>query len=170
MALSLLLDRSTGGRCAGAGGGGGAARGRLQGDLRPLFPLGSAPDGSLFAIANAGKPLLLHSGILYNGKASSRFNRPAEFEALLTIPGLRFALAHIGWPWCDGTIALFGHYSALFRPRGAQASEMFIDLTCGTPPIYRHEALTKLCTVGFDVWDHLLFGTDSTAADDAGAT
>ena len=37
---------------------------------------------------------------------------------------------------------------------------MFIDLTPGTPPIYREEVLRKLLTVGYDLDDHLVFGTD----------
>jgi predicted TIM-barrel fold metal-dependent hydrolase len=41
---------------------------------------------------------------------------------------------------------------------------MFIDLTPGTPAIYRREALTKIFTVGYKVADNVLFGTDGTTA------
>lgn len=130
------------------------------------FPWEARPLEVFAAIAQIGKPILFHSGILWDGKASSRYNRPAEFEALLTIPGLRFSLAHISWPWCDELIAVYGKYAAVFRSRAERAAEMFIDLTPGTPPIYRRDALTKLLTVGYDVWDNLIFGTDSLATPD----
>ena len=42
----------------------------------------------------------------------------------------------------------------------SEAPEMFIDLTPGTPEIYRAEALTKLFTVGYAVAENVLFGTD----------
>ena len=38
--------------------------------------------------------------------------------------------------------------------------EMFIDTTLGTPAIYRNEVLTKLLTVGYDVLDNIIFGTN----------
>jgi len=40
---------------------------------------------------------------------------------------------------------------------------MFFDITPGTPRIYREGLLTKLFTVGYDMPDNILFGTDSTA-------
>ena len=61
-------------------------------------------------IARAGKPILFHSGILWDFGANAHYNRPGNFEILLLIPKLRFALAHIGWPWCDETIAVFGKF------------------------------------------------------------
>ena len=39
------------------------------------------------------------------------------------------------------------------------------DLTPGTPEIYRRELLTKLFTVGYDVENNIMFGTDSMADD-----
>ena len=38
---------------------------------------------------------------------------------------------------------------------------MFIDLTPGTPPIYREELLRRAYTIGYDVADSLLWGSDS---------
>jgi len=115
------------------------------------------------AIADAGRPILFHSGILWDGQPSSEFNRPAGFEALLDVPGLRFALAHISWPWCDELIAVYGKFlNALGRGRAAPV-EMFVDITPGTPPIYRQRALTDLFTVGYDVADHVIFGSDCHA-------
>ena len=114
-------------------------------------------------IAAAGKPVLFHSGILWDGMDSSRFNRPAEFESLIDIPKLRFSLAHIGWPWCDELIAVYGKFLAARTARPDQVPEMFIDTTPGTPAIYRKEALEKLYTIGYDISRNVVFGTDCTA-------
>jgi predicted TIM-barrel fold metal-dependent hydrolase len=115
------------------------------------------------AIARHDKPVLFHSGILWDGRASSDFNRPAAFEALLEVPRLRFALAHMSWPWLDECLAVYGKFlnASQMRP---EAPEMFIDLTPGTPPIYRREALVKLYTIGYDVQENVLFGTDCVTA------
>ncbi|MBL8025011.1 MAG: hypothetical protein JNL74_01295 [Fibrobacteres bacterium] len=107
------------------------------------------------AIAQKSKPILFHSGILWDNGDSARFNRPAEFEALINVPGLRFALAHISWPWTDECIALFGKFLASGRD-----IDMYIDTTPGTPPIYREEALKRLFGVGYDVEKKVLFGSD----------
>ncbi|TFG72459.1 MAG: hypothetical protein E4H27_02595, partial [Anaerolineales bacterium] len=45
------------------------------------------------AITAAGKPIMFHSGILYDGKPTSQYSRPVNFEVLLDIPGVRFSLA-----------------------------------------------------------------------------
>ncbi|MFN2283505.1 MAG: amidohydrolase family protein [Anaerolineae bacterium] len=115
------------------------------------------------AIADAGRPILFHSGILWDGKPSSPHNRPANFEALLDVKGLRFALAHISWPWTDECIAVYGKFQDAMRHRGDLGVEMFIDTTPGTPPIYRRDALTRLFTVGYDVAHNVLFGSDNHA-------
>ena len=112
-------------------------------------------------VAKAGKPILFHSGILWDGRPSSRYNRPAEFEVLLDIEGLRFALAHISWPWCDECIAVFGKLVNARTQGSGSSSEMFIDIAPGTPPIYRKDALTKLFTVGYDLARNVIFGTDA---------
>lgn len=116
-------------------------------------------------IAASGKPVLFHSGILWDGKVSSKYNRPMEFECLLDVPCLRFALAHISWPWCDELIALYGKFLNALAINPGNAPEMFIDTTPGTPVIYREEALKKLYTVGYDVENNVIFGSDSYADD-----
>lgn len=112
-------------------------------------------------IARAAKPILFHSGILWDGRNSSKYNRPAEFEALIDVDGLKFALAHISWPWCDEHIAVYGK----FLNAKTDGVEMFIDTTPGTPRIYRREALTKVFTVGYDVVHNVFFGSDCHAPD-----
>jgi len=115
------------------------------------------------AIAQAGKPILFHSGILWDGMVSSSNNRPAGFEAMLDVDGLKFALAHISWPWHDECIAVYGKFRSSLQRRPELSCEMFIDLTRGTPKIYRREALTKLYTVGYDIESNILWGSDSRA-------
>jgi predicted TIM-barrel fold metal-dependent hydrolase len=112
------------------------------------------------AIAAAGRPILFHSGILWDGRDSSRYCRPAEFESLLDVPGLRFALAHASWPWCDECLAVFGKFEQARRAR-PDLPHMFIDLTPGTPPIYREDLLRKIFTIGYDIEGSLLWGSDS---------
>ena len=119
--------------------------------------------GVYAAIAKAGKPMLFHSGILWDHKASGQYCRPVGFEPLLGVEGLRFMLAHISWPWVDECIAVYGKFLAACAPRPELSAEMFIDVTPGTPPIYRRDALTKLFTVGYDVERNMVFGTDCNA-------
>ncbi len=112
------------------------------------------------AIAQQRKPILFHSGILWDGAPSSKFNRPGEFECLLEIDNLKFALAHISWPWTDECIAVYGKFLNAYHLRPNLSVEMFIDVTPGTPPIYRKDALKRLFTVGYKVMDNVFFGTD----------
>lgn len=120
-------------------------------------------------IAKRGKPLLLHSGILYNCAPSANFNRPGNFEDLIFIPNLRFALAHISWPWCDELVAVFGKWNYFAYESGRQiSSQLYVDLTPGTPPCYRKEALSRLWQVGYPTLpEHMIFGTDGNAHYDA---
>lgn len=115
------------------------------------------------AIAAAGRPILFHSGILWDGKPSSEYNRPAGFEALLNVPGLRFALAHISWPWCDECIAVYGKFLNARSHRPSAGVEMFVDITPGTPPLYRRYALEHLFGAGYAMADHVIFGSDCQA-------
>jgi len=114
------------------------------------------------AIAKHNKPILFHSGILWDIGPSAMYNHPGGWENLMGIEGLRFALAHISWPWCDECLAVYGKLENATR-RGAFKGEMFIDISPGTPPIYRRDALTKIFTIGYNVTDNVLFGVDTVA-------
>ena len=111
-------------------------------------------------MAERNKPVTFHSGILWDGRDSSEFFRPANWEGLLDVPHLRFALAHVSWPWCDECVAVYGKLLNAVVRRGRDVPEMFIDTTPGTPKIYRADALAKVFTVGYDVAEHVMFGTD----------
>ena len=112
-------------------------------------------------IARLDLPVIFHTGILWDGNPSSAYNRPVNWEALIDIEGIKFALAHCSWPWIDECIALYG--KVLNAKNRGKNVEMFFDITPGTPRIYRRELLTKLFTIGYDVGDNILFGSDSSA-------
>jgi len=106
-----------------------------------------------------GKPIQFHSGILYGFGDSSRFCRPVLYEGLINFPGLRFSLAHIGWPWVDECIAVFGRFRAAVGYQTGD-SQMWIDTCRGTPDAWREEALRK--AVPFCGVERLMFGVDGT--------
>ena len=113
-------------------------------------------------MAEHGKPITFHTGILWDGRDSSDYFRPANWEGLLDAPHLRFALAHVSWPWCDECVAVYGKMLNAITMRGLEVPEMFIDTTPGTPKLFRRDALAKVFTVGYDVASHVMFGTDCT--------
>lgn len=63
--------------------------------------------------------------------------------------------------WNGECLALFGKFANAQKVNPGFSAEMFIDLTPGTPPIYRREALTKLFTIGYPVENYVLFGSDA---------
>ncbi len=112
-------------------------------------------------IAKTGRPVIFHTGILWDGAVSSNYNRPLNWEALMEIEGLRFSMGHCSWPWIDECIALYGKFLNSLTVRNT--AEMFFDITPGTPEIYRRELLTKLFDIGYDVGHNIMFGTDASA-------
>ena len=113
-------------------------------------------------------PVLFHSGILFGFKDSSRFCRPSNYEVLINFPRLRFALAHVSWPWTDECIALFGRFRANLRVDQLLATEeramemqMYIDLTPGTPKFYRRDVFRRALAYG--AADYMIFGSDASA-------
>lgn len=110
----------------------------------------------LFATAAALKlPLLFHSGIFIDGR-SGRFCRPSFYEVLRDHPGVRVALAHVGWPWTDEAIAV----ALIDRIHGVPHDEAVfrLDISFGPPPPYRREVLQRaLDTLGAG---SLQFGSD----------
>lgn len=116
-------------------------------------------------IAAHDMPLMFHSGILYDGiNVSGKYNRPCEFEPLLSIENLRFSIAHLSWPWVDECIAVYGKFNAYLEgnPNG-KAAKMYLDLTPGTPPTFREGALVHLFGNGFRVEDIVFWGSDNHA-------
>jgi predicted TIM-barrel fold metal-dependent hydrolase len=119
-------------------------------------------------IAKKNLPLLFHSGILYDGKnASGNYNKPTQFEGLLSVDGLKFAMAHVSWPWNDECLAVYGKFqNSLHHSENSSATaEMFLDTTPGTPPNYRKGLLEKLLKTGFDIENNIIWGVDSYVND-----
>ncbi|MFN2431584.1 MAG: amidohydrolase family protein [Gemmatimonadota bacterium] len=104
------------------------------------------------ACEEAGLPILFHSGIFISGRASNAC-RPARYESVRRFPRLRVVLAHMGWPWVDEAIAV-----AFMDPLKGRAPQISLDLSPGTPPVYRRAALRKAFAVlGAEA---LIFGSD----------
>ena len=112
-------------------------------------------------IEELGLPILFHSGILWGYGDTSRFCKPVNFEIMLEFPGIRFALAHIGWPWTDECFAVLGKVRACRRRKDMDPKQMFIDTTPGTPPSTRRQVLKNALELAGE--DYLLFGTDNGA-------
>jgi predicted TIM-barrel fold metal-dependent hydrolase len=89
-------------------------------------------------------PILFHSGIFIDGR-SGRFCRPAFYEAVRDHPGLRVALAHLGWPWCDEANAV--GLIDLLNGVAPDDSQFRFDISFGPPPVYRYEALQRALAV-----------------------
>lgn len=119
-------------------------------DVRPVIS----------AIADTGLPVMFHCGVLGNASISSPWNRPLTFECLFAVPGLRFSLAHLGWPWVDEFVGIFGKFELARKDPRRKRAEMFIDLTPGTPGIYRREAFRKLFMTGYEAKNKVLWGSD----------
>ncbi|MCL1859601.1 MAG: amidohydrolase [Oscillospiraceae bacterium] len=114
-------------------------------------------------IAELNKPLMFHSGILYDGRnASGNYNRPCNFEGLLSIDNLRFSLAHVSWPWTDECIAVYGKFNSSRSRENSGSGEMFIDLTPGTPRPYRKPMYDMLLFAGYNIKSNLLYGIDNS--------
>lgn len=118
-------------------------------------------------IADSGRPILFHSGILFNEKPAAHFNRPIEFEYLTEVKNLRFSMAHIGWPWCDEYMSLFGKFLYFLNKNGLNRIEPYIDMTPGTPLFYRREALRQIFLAGYNIEKYVLWGSDCRSDYDA---
>ena len=120
-------------------------------------------------IQECGMPIIFHSGILWGNADSSRFCRPALYEAIIHFPGITIALAHIGWPWTDECIALVNRFVHIARREGKKHPQILIDCTPGTPPIYRKDAFAKaIACCGID---NMIYGSDlGLPAKDLGIT
>lgn len=114
-----------------------------------MVPSGWMPDDAcahaIYAIAaDHNAPILFHSGIFIDGR-SGRFCRPVEYEAVRAHPGLRVALAHLGWPWCDEANAV--GLIDLINGVPVDESQFRFDISFGAPPIYREAVLRNALAV-----------------------
>jgi len=102
--------------------------------------------------------ILFHTGILYGNDDSSRFCKPVYLEKLLHYPHIRFAMAHISWPWCEECLAVMGRMRAA-AGYNSEASQSYVDLTPGTPKHIRKQAVAN--AIDFCGVERVMFGSDS---------
>ncbi len=107
--------------------------------------------------------VLFHTGILYGNDDGSRFCRPVYLEKLIHYPRIRFAMAHISWPWCDECLAVMGRMRAAVR-EGNPQWQSYVDLTPGTPRYIRKQALAN--ALEYCGAERLMFGSDSALPGD----
>lgn len=112
----------------------------------------------LKVIADTGKPAIFHTGMLWGKDISIKYNRPINFEFLADMDGLKVALCHGGWPWCEEEIALYGRI--LYANKYGHGADVYLDLCPGTPKISRYEMFEKMFAM-YPVEDKIMFGVDS---------
>jgi predicted TIM-barrel fold metal-dependent hydrolase len=115
------------------------------------------------ALNELSASVLFHTGILYTFEDGSRFCHPVFLEKMLHYPRIRFAMAHLSWPWCDECLAVMGRMQAAAE-EGAFSWQSYIDTTPGTPPYIRTQAVRN--ALDFCGPDRLLFGSDSVLPGD----
>jgi predicted TIM-barrel fold metal-dependent hydrolase len=79
-------------------------------------------------------------------------------EKLVHYPHIRFAMAHISWPWCEECLAVMGRMRAAagYQKEGWQS---YVDMTPGTPKHIRKQAVAN--AIAFCGVERLMYGTDS---------
>ena len=107
-------------------------------------------------------PIVFHSGILWDGVASSQYNRPGNFECMFDVPYARFALAHFSWPWTDECLAVFGKIRNAHELR-KDAPDMYIDTSWGAMDIFREEIYRKAVLLRCGIENKLMLAVDSFA-------
>ncbi|MBR0320104.1 MAG: amidohydrolase family protein [Clostridia bacterium] len=113
-------------------------------------------------IADLGKSILFHSGILWDWGDNGNYNRPCNWECMMNVENIKFAMAHISWPWTDECLSVYGKFTNLWEHPSFRNQFMHIDLTPGTPMCYRQDVLNTIHDV--DYWgirDRMLFGSDA---------
>ncbi len=106
------------------------------------YPADDGPQACFAKINEYGKPMLFHTGILWGTSDTSQHCRPAFFEIMLHYPNIRFAMAHLSWPWTDECFAVCGKFRAAggYKPENWRS---YADMTCGAPRMWKVEAMRK---------------------------
>ena len=77
-------------------------------------------------------------------------------------PDIRFALAHVSWPWTDECIAVFGKFQHVgSKGPDGEPTQCFIGCSPGTPPAYREQVFRMLRDVGYNCYKSMMFGIDT---------
>lgn len=110
------------------------------------------------------KPMLFHTGILWGVSDTSQHCRPAFYEIMLHYPKIRFAMAHMSWPWTDECFAVCGKFRAAAQGDPDRQWTSFVDITSGAPRIWKVEALQKALAYLGD--QQLMYGSDCSRPED----
>ena len=112
----------------------------------------------IYKVINALEvPILFHSGILWGFGDSSRFCRPAYYECMINYPKVKFALAHIGWPWTDECLAVAGRFA---HGDLTNKTQMYVDITTGAPKLWKIDAMRKM--LSYLPHSQIMYGSDMT--------
>ena len=66
------------------------------------------------------KPIVFHGGMSWQPGAPGKYSRPLEFEEIaISYPGLRFCIAHMGFPWVEETAMLLNKYPNIYADTAA---------------------------------------------------
>ena len=72
-------------------------------------------------------------------------------------------MAHVAWPWTDELIALYGEFAWAEAAYPGRSSRMYLDLTPGTPLVFRRDMLRKLFLTGYpELENRVLWGSDQS--------
>ncbi|MBV9579450.1 MAG: amidohydrolase family protein, partial [Chloroflexi bacterium] len=101
-----------------------------------MVPAGWYPDDAevlrLYqVIAELGMYTIFHVGIFLDGK-EGKYCRPAFYEGVHQVTGLRVQLAHVGWPWVDEVLAVLAMETQLHGQDPANW-QLRTDLSFGPP-------------------------------------
>jgi predicted TIM-barrel fold metal-dependent hydrolase len=94
---------------------------------------------------------------------TSQYCRPAYYEIMLHYPKIKFAMAHMSWPWTDECFAVCGK----FRAAGDYKVEnwrVYADITSGAPRIWKVDAMRKGLAYMGDT--QFVYGSDCFNAED----
>ncbi len=140
-------------------------------------------------IEELGKPIVFHSGILYDFDVNCEYNRPGNWECFMHYKNLKFVMAHCSHPWSDECILLYGKFRwignhAKCAARGehtvyknfpwvenhidengiCSVPELYVDIAPGPNKIYKKDVLSKLCSY-YPTGERIIFGTDTYVED-----
>jgi predicted TIM-barrel fold metal-dependent hydrolase len=108
------------------------------------------------ALADLHMYTVFHVGIFLDAKEGS-FCRPAFFEQVHQVPGMRAQMAHVGWPWVDETLAMLAQED---MTHGADPSDwqLRVDVSFGPPDDWQLSTWSKALTTVSP--KRLIYGSD----------
>ena len=128
------------------------------------YPTDECAQAVYAKIQEYDKPILFHTGILWGVSDTSQHCRPAFYEIMLHYPKIRFAMAHMSWPWTDECFAVCGKFRAAAHGHPERQWTSFVDITTGAPRIWKVEALQKALAYLGD--QQLIYGSDCSQPED----